>query len=433
MQEIKTLNLKFIIYLIEPLLMNMKKKSAVIIFALALMFNGTSPAQVKSSIYSMFGVGELTDNNYGVNRALGGTGIAFQTGRSVNYLNPASYLGIQPNSYLMEIGVYGLVTRSKTNKQSLTDKDINFGYFSASLYMYDWWAGSIGIVPFSSIDYKIKSTGSIEGELTTFDKSYEGNGGLNRIYIGNSFKVYKGLALGFNLSYVFGPISQTETASSSGSFTGYTITNDRNVHGLYLDYGLQYLYNNNDWLYTFGFTYGANTKLNSTDEKDFIYNSETVSLDQDALTDIRVPQKFGFGLSAKKGNNFRAGIDYEYGNWSSIDFSNPNYSTTNSNRFSLGIEYKPGDDKSENKWYETLYYRLGANYKDSYLRIDNTRISTMGVSAGFGIPYDKNSMINISAEYGKEGTLDKGLIRNDYLMVYFNISLYEFWAKRLRD
>jgi hypothetical protein len=381
----------------------------------------------------MFGVGELTDNNYGVNRGLAGTGIAFQTGRSVNYLNPASYLGVLPDSYLMEIGAYGIITRSKTNTQSLTDNDINFGYFSASLYMYDWWAGSIGIVPFSSIDYKIKSTGSIEGELTTFDKTYEGNGGLNRIYIGNSFKVFKGLALGFNISYVFGPISQSETAASSGSFSGYTITNDRNVHGLYLDYGLQYLYNNNDWLYTFGFTYGANTRLNTSNEKEFIYNSETTSLDHDALSDIRVPQKFGFGLSAKRGNNFRAGIDYEYGNWSAINFSNPNYSTTNSNRFSLGLEYKPGDDKSDHNWYETLLYRLGANYKNSYLRIDNTRISTIGVSAGFGIPYDKYSMINISAEYGKEGTLDKGLIRNDYFVVYFNFSLYEFWAKKIRN
>jgi hypothetical protein len=413
--------------------MNKNKIIAIFIFTIAIMFNGASQAQVKSSIYSMFGVGELTDNNYGVNRALGGTGIAFQSGRSVNYLNPASYLGVLPNSYVMEFGAYGIYNRSETKHYSQTDADVNLGYFSASLYIYDWWAGSVGIVPFSSIDYKVKSTGSIEGELTTFDKTYEGSGGLNRIYFGNSFNVYKGLALGFNLSYVFGPISQTETAESATNFSGYTITNDRNVHGVYLDYGLQYLLNYDDWLYTFGATYGANTKLNSSDEKTFEYNDETISLDQNALTDIKVPQKFGFGLSAKKGDNFRAGIDYEYGNWAAINFSNTNYSTTNSNRLSFGAEYKPGSDKNDEPWYNTLLYRLGGNYKNSYLRIDNTRISTMGISAGIGIPYDRNSMVNISAEYGKEGTTNNGLIRNDYLIVYFNISLYEFWAKRLRD
>jgi hypothetical protein len=388
--------------------------------------------QVKSSIYSMFGVGELTDNNFGINRAFGGTGIAFQSGRSVNYLNPASYLGIFPDSYLMELGVYGIYNKSQNDYQNQTDTDVNFGYFSANLYIYNWWASSAGIVPFSSIDYKISSTGNIEGELSTFKKIYEGSGGLNRIYLGNSFNVYKGLSLGLNISYIFGPIKQTETAEGTGSFSGYEINNDRNVHGMYIDYGMQYSIYDNDWQYTLGMIYGPGKTLSSDDEKQFTYNSEAVELEQDELSDIRVPEKFGFGLAVKNRDNFRAGFDYEYGNWGAIDFSNPNYSTKNSSRFSVGAEYHPGNNKSEN-WFNSLYYRLGANYKNSYLEIDNTRISAMGISAGLGIPYDSHSIINISAEYGKEGTLDKGLIQNNYLVIYFNISLYEFWAKKLRD
>ena len=67
----------------------------------------------KNSVYSMFGVGQIIDNSFGINKSLGGTGIAFQSGSSVNYLNPASYLGIPPNSFILEIGVYGIYNKSE--------------------------------------------------------------------------------------------------------------------------------------------------------------------------------------------------------------------------------------------------------------------------------------------------------------------------------
>ena len=71
--------------------------AAVVIFIIFL--TNSLFAQAVNSIYSMYGVGLTIDNNFGVNRAMGGTGIAFQSGRSVNYSNPASYLGIFPNSW----------------------------------------------------------------------------------------------------------------------------------------------------------------------------------------------------------------------------------------------------------------------------------------------------------------------------------------------
>lgn len=42
--------------------------------------------QTPKSVYSMFGLGQMIDKNYGVNRALGGTGIAFQSGNTINIL-----------------------------------------------------------------------------------------------------------------------------------------------------------------------------------------------------------------------------------------------------------------------------------------------------------------------------------------------------------
>jgi len=405
-----------------------KKHIVVLITAFStVIFVDSLTAQVKNSVYSMFGVGQIIDNSFGINKSLGGTGLAFQSGRSINYLNPASYLGIPPNSLNLELGVYGIYNRSKNKNTSQTDGDVNVSYSSASLYVTNWWAFSFGIVPFSSVDYEINSSDEIGGELTSFEKNFKGSGGLSRVYLGNSFKVYKGLAVGFNASYIFGPITQTETAVSNDSFTGYELKNQRTAHSFYLDYGLQYSISNNDWLYTIGLIYGANNKLNVSDDLEFTYDGTTSSLEQDEQLDITIPKKLGLGLALKKGNNFRAGFDYEWKNWSTINFSNPNLDTRNSNRFSIGAEYSPGQS---NDWLKSCFYRLGANYKNSYLEIDNTPINSTGINFGVGIPYNEINMINLSIEYGEEGTLSKGLIKNNYWVFYLNFSLHEFWLRR---
>ena len=406
----------------------MNKKNIFIRAIIVLIFAGSLNAQVKNSIYSMFGVGQLSDNSFGINKSLGGTGIAFQSGRSINYLNPASYLGILPNSFNMELGAYGIYSKSENANTSQADGDIKFSYFSAGYYCTVWWALSFGIVPFSSVDYVVNSNDEVGGELTSFEKKFTGTGGLNRIYVGNSFNIFEGLSVGFNASYIFGHITQTETASSSGSFSGYELKNERSAQSLYLDYGIQYSVTNNHWLYTIGVTYGASKKLNTTDDLEFIYNGETNPLEQDEQLNIKIPQKLGFGISVKKGNNFRAGSDYELGKWSTINFSYPNLDTKNSNRFSVGIEYSSGENKRDESWFKSLFYRFGANYKNSYLQIDNTPINSKGISFGIGIPFDKISILNLSVEYGEEGTLNKGLIKNSYWMFYLNISLYEFWS-----
>jgi hypothetical protein len=401
-----------------------KKHIVVVATALfAFIFVDSAKTQVRNSVYSMFGVGELLDNSLGVNRSLGGTGIAFQSGRSVNYLNPASYLGIPPNSFIMELAVYGMYNKSENRNSFQTEKDINFSYWSASAYFATWWAFSFGILPFSFIDYEMKSTGEIGGELTSFEKTFIGSGGLSRVYLGNSFKIYKGLAAGLNASYIVGPITQMESASINNSLAGYELKNERTVNAMYLDYGLQYSVSRNDWLYTIGVIYGASKELNTTDDVELTSNGITTSLDQNERLAIRIPQKLGLGISVKK-DVFRAGLDYEWENWSTIRFSNPNFDTKNSNRYSIGAEFSPG---REDGWPKSLSYRLGANYKNAYLEIDNTPISSMGVSVGVGIPYDAISL-NVSIEYGEEGTLSKGLIKNSYWVFYLGVSLHEFWS-----
>ena len=403
--------------------MHKKYILSIIIIIHTLLYSGLK-AQVKNSIYSMFGVGQITDNSFGINKSLGGAGIAFQSGSSINFINPASYIGIPKNTYILELGIYGIYNKSKKENLFQSSKDINFSYLAAGLYFSKWWASSIGIVPFSTVDYEISSSDQIGGELTTYKKIFQGSGGLNRIYWGNSFLIYKGLTIGFNTSYIFGPITQKETAVSNENFDGYELKNTRTAHTLYFDCGLQYSYNINDLLYTIGFVYGNSTKLDLTDNVEFTYNGTNDTFNEDEKLDIKIPQKFGLGIAVKKENYFRADFDYEWESWSNIKFSNPNIDTKNSSRFSIGAEYSPRKENNDISWLNYLTYRIGANYKNSYLEIDKKPINSFGIDFGIGIPFD----INLSLEYGEEGTLNKGLIKNNYWIIYMNISLQELWS-----
>ncbi|MBN2011471.1 hypothetical protein JW960_19215 [candidate division KSB1 bacterium] len=403
-------------------------KNIVVFITLVSLFNARTVlnAQVKNSVYSMFGVGQIADNSFGINKSMGGTGIAFQSGSSLNYSNPASYLGIPPNSFNMELGAIGILSRAESKSIVQTTGDLNFGYCALSLYVSKWWAAMLGVAPFSSVDYEIHTTDNVEGELIPFEKEFTGTGGLSKVFVGNSFHIFKGLAGGVNVSLIFGPITQTEIAISSGSFSGYELTNHQTAYSFYMDYGLQYSIRKNDWQYTVGLIYGASKRLTVTSELDFTYDDVTTTLEQKEQVGIKIPEKRGIGFAIKKGNQFRAGIDYEWRKWATINFSNPNLDTRNSNRFSAGLEFTP---MKRDSWLKRLSYRMGAHYSNSYLEIKNTQINSIGVVAGVGIPNKLISLFNIAFEYGSEGTLDKGLIRNDYWMMDFSFSVHEFWGR----
>ena len=224
-----------------------------------------------------------------------------------------------------------------------------------------------------------------------------------------------------------GPITQTETGVSDSKFAGYTLKQERTVFNTYFDFGLQYGLNIGDWNYTLGAIYAPGQTLYSDDNLEFTYNSVTETLELEDQYLIKIPQKIGVGLAVDNGPNFRAGFDFEWSEWSKLKFNSSGINAINTSRISLGVEYSPANNIRHSSFLSSLFYRLGASYKKSYLEMNNSHISSMSINAGVGIPYDASSIFNISVEYGIEGTTSNGLVRNNYWMVYGNLSLHEFW------
>jgi hypothetical protein len=404
----------------------MIKSKAIPVLIMAMVFLTQAGAQMTSSPYSIFGAGQVEDNGFGISKAMGSTGLGLKSVNSLNNVNPASYGGIDSLSFLFEVGLFASYTRFESRNEIQHQFDGNIRYIALGCRVTPWWASSLGIVPFSSVGYTIKSTGYIEGELIPYTKTYTGEGGLNQFYFSNAFNPIKNLSLGINASYVFGAIIQNEGLTSDGSFKGYQISKTNYVHNVYLDFGAQYTIKAGKWDYTLGLIYGSKRDMNATTDYSLTYINDTIDL-QGEPDDFIIPAKYGIGLGVAKGKKFRAGFDYERRDWSATKFSNTSLSVRNSERFSAGLEYTPYKNYRD-PWYTKLYYRLGATYDKSYLLISGVPINSKSVSAGLGIPLKNDySMINIAFEAGQNGTTSAGLIKENYYVIHVNLSLHDIW------
>ncbi len=406
-------------------------KKVLIICITTLLVTANGRAQITSSPYTLFGAGRVEDNGFGVNKALGGTGIALRSNKSLNNINPASYSAIDSLSFLFEAGIFGKYTRYTTTKKSQQRLDGNLRYLAAGLRFTRWWAASAGIVPYSSVHYYIQTRENITGELTDYIKTFTGEGGINQFYLGNAFKPFKNLSVGFNASYIFGSITQKESVSASDNFEGYLISKAYYLHNYYFDFGLQYSAWHNGWEYTAGIIYGNSKDLKTTSDYVLIFNDDTTDLNS-RKEYFTVPAKYGIGVCVEKPEAVKVGFDYERRNWQGIKFNNPQLSIRNSERFSFGTEFKISNDYKD-RGFKKFYYRFGASYEKSYLVINKKEINSKALCIGIGIPLKSElSMANISFETGVNGTTSKGLIREHYYLLHFNLTLHDLWFQKAK-
>ncbi len=254
--------------------------SLLIITIYLLTFSSTAFAQGTSSPYSRYGIGDLNNKNTGQAVSMGGTNIAMQNDSVpmffINPSNPASNSNIRLTTAELGLSYTRVQLESATNKQTINNASIS--YFSLGFPLKKWWGGSIGLIPLSSVGYKVTDQQAIDN-IGTVNYLYEGSGGVNQIYFGNGIKPLYGLpnlfvkskkykalkdakkdaeiaqilnrkkswqnlSLGLNTSYLFGGLAQTRRSIfpyGSGFFNTRTGTTTR-VSDVYFDYGAQYAY-----------------------------------------------------------------------------------------------------------------------------------------------------------------------------------------------
>ncbi|MCW3071127.1 MAG: hypothetical protein JWO44_1017 [Bacteroidetes bacterium] len=269
-----------------------KLKSFIIPFLLFFaLYAPKASAQSTSSPYSRYGIGDVNNKVFGQGFAMGGTSLAIQNdtipqtfSQFFTNSNPASYTGVQYTTAELGLNYNRMRLQSSDTRKNVNNA--SFGYVAIAFPFKRWWAGSFGLIPYSSVGYNVIDDQEIPN-VGTVDYTYEGSGGVSQAYIGTALKPFYGLprmfigsdnyrrlmshrdksreqiyedwrkakrilnvkkflktaSFGANGSYLFGNIenSRTSVFSSSSTFNARTGTTTR-FGDVYFDYGFQVAY-----------------------------------------------------------------------------------------------------------------------------------------------------------------------------------------------
>ena len=406
-----------------------------------------------NSPYSQFGLGVLSEQSSGFNRGMNGLGLGFHEGNQVNYLNPASYARLDTLTFLFDAGFSLHLTNFEENGVKRNAKNANIEYVVAGFKVGRKLGFSFGLIPFTNVGYEYSSTSALTNQpgSTTLTNTYTGTGGVRQAYLGVGWEPIKGLAVGANVSYMWGDydrrfINSYSDASANSVVKQYTV----DIRNYKVDFGAQYTakLSTKDYI-TLGLTFSPTHKIGGKPEvQKILTNSQTNVSDTTKYGgdfDLSLPNSFGVGLMWNHNDKFKVGVDYTLQQWASVNF--PSFETergvstfalrdnllTDRHKFTLGGEFCPAP--LSRKFFNRVHYRAGVSYTTPYIKVyGNDGPTEMSASIGFGVPiinvYNNRSFLNISAQWAR--STSKNFITENVFRINVGLTFNEMWFRKMK-
>lgn len=437
------------------------------LLALLILFSLPSYSQYDlASPYSVFGPG-IPHLNQTVSQAgMGGAGVALINPYKMDYSNPASLAyHLAP---IFEMSGKATYSTFSTNAGNFENKSFMLNNISLSFPIrHGIWGLAIGLKPYTTVGYDVQTTLANTDLDIAPQTNYSGSGGISQAYVGmahtlftkrDSAKNFTSLAFGANFNYNVGTVTNNRQLVFPGDEQSQAlrITESTLFRDASFDFGLHYQTNiikrtreSSRYLrLLLGGVYTLGTDLNSR-RSTYVYNFSQVSLvPGDTLSSlirqsgtVHVPTRFAMGvgldfISAQR-QRLRFALDYSQQNWSEYteEFADQisTFQFQDSWRIATGLEYTP--ELGASNYFRTIEYRVGFDYQQSNLYLSGTNLNDMGISAGLSLPVHHRrkltkSTFHIAAKYGKYGTLDHNLIKENYFEVYIGFSFTPHFRNR---
>lgn len=448
-----------------------------------------------SSPYSRYGLGEINLQTFATPAGMGGSFIAYHQDTVapffINSANPAGLAGIRLSTF--ELGGQAQFTKISSQASSLNKKNINFSYGSVGFPIKRIGGAAFGIMPYSTVGYKITSTQE-EAGVGTMKYIFQGDGGINKVFIGTGLKPFRNqankfynsdladtlikykqtskykqkkfvkqllseLSVGVTGNYLFGTINQVTDVIYPGSSVYYNSKRQRSIQvsdftfngGLQTHFTIDSIKSHGQrralkekLKVGVGFFINTPTTIDAQ-QNNIIYNysidgfgveraKDTLLNSQGNTGNITLPLEMGIGFSVKKGERLTVLMDAATTNWSNFKyFDTPSTDFKNSYRVSAGLNYVPNKlAYGASNYIKRVQYRLGVSYSDGYLDLKNTSVSNYFVSAGLGLPvgigrFDDIAVVNISAQYGRMGTISNNLLQEEYVRLVLGFTFNKRW------
>ena len=284
----------------------------------ALFIMGAVAANAQSSTnspYTRYGLGELSDQAFAHNAAMGGIGYALRSSEQINVMNPASYSAVDSLSFMFDIGMGLKSSNYQENGYKTNAKNASFDYLAMQFRLHPRVGFAVGFTPYSNVGYKFSRTSDIENsDDVTLTNTFYGDGGLQQIFGGIGFKILDNLSIGANVGYLYGEIDYQTLATLSNGGDQTTTYNNISINSYIANFGLQYTQklSKTDKV-TLGLVYGLGHDLKSTETKGIQVTdgSSYSELTEETIKDsYGIPSTFGAGLTWQHKQNLTVGADY---------------------------------------------------------------------------------------------------------------------------
>lgn len=391
-------------------------KRPVVLLLIGTLYIHVHGQNTTNSPVSMFGLGEIVMGESGKYSGMSGVGIGMRSENFLNDANPAGLTGIDSMRIVYELG--GMASLKSYEQSGMKNNSVvgNVTNLGLGARVLPNWYAAVGLTPLSSVNYLTTLEQEIEGgygEVAT--SSFEGSGGLYRVYLRNAYKLNKHFSIGANLAYVLGNVTYNEVQSSAA------IEETSSMRAFYADFGLQYTKDLTKYTHlTVGAIYGYRQKLNQ-DNSLTISNSSSTSDDitkELHSTKKYLPQFWGIGASLGS-RRWTYAVDYKFMQWSKMERDYATVRYIDQHRLNLGIELLTGDI-----WTNPWHWMIGTSVSNSYVVIKNKHTLNYSVSAGIGVPILQGSLFSAGLRYSSQ-KVKSGLVKENSLSLYINLSFSE--------
>lgn len=413
----------------------------------------TAQTNGSNSPYSRYGFGLLGDGGNAFNKGMSGTAYGMRNGKEINTKNPASYAALDSLSFIFDFGMSLQNGNFAQDGKKTNAHNTSIDYVSAGFRMAPRLGMSLGMMPFSTVGYKITSPTTTnvnnEGMTSTQSSTFKGDGGLHVAYVGVGYAPIKPLSLGVNVGYLWGDIEHNSTMQSAAMSSSDAVTTTRtystDIRTYKVDFGLQYEQRlNKKNSLTLGATYGLGHDVNRMAQVSTKRTVSTNTLLSDSTLNCKnafqLPHTFGVGLTWTYNNALRVGVDYTLQKWSKVYYPMINDNATaydkqnglfnDVHKVSLGAEYIPNAEGIH--WRDRVRYRAGVSYATGYTKINNVDgPKDIQASLGVALPivnrYNNRTYLNLSAQYEHVKPKVAGMVTENYLRLCIGITFNERW------
>ncbi|MCH7619978.1 MAG: hypothetical protein IH880_09475 [Candidatus Marinimicrobia bacterium] len=367
------------------------------------------------SLYGKFGVGERQYISSARSIGMGGINLSIKDRYTMSRWNPALWAFVSPvRINLLSTTNYNAVDGG--NSGTFTD----FSGFGMVLPMGSKFSVGGGVYPISNSNYELVRDGIVNDE--PWELTIKGRGGINGFGLGFGYKFNDDFSIGLKNDWVFGnKTEEWKTIFDNGLFNDTEFTRLTSFDGTLWTFGI---FNSRG---KFNFAASASIPFEFDIKKEI--ESAHSANSKDPAKNIDFPAEWRFGVSYDPGENYVAGIDYQFSDWKSLE---NDFDGNFGRAYDIfgGIERK--SSPAAESFLKRIALRAGLGYRQLYVRsLSGSRIVETSGSAGFGIPmHGGKEFIDIGVSFVLRKSGAASDLKENSVSIVLGYSAGELWFVR---